>query len=90
MKELIMRIDGKCGVITKRIINKSGRFKVHSVRIKFDDGTQADVGIGLLACSEKFSKLSSRKMGIEMKKPFHGRKVGERVCVSTEEPLWSD
>lgn len=83
-----MRIDGKCGVITELI--SKGKYRTGIVKIKFDDGSQGEVVVGHLACSKKFSKLSSSQMGIEMKKPFHGRKVGERVCVSTEEPLWSD
>lgn len=83
-----MRIDGKCGTITELI--SKGKYRTGIVRIKFDDGGQGEISVSLLACSEKFSKLTSSQMKTEMKKPFHGRRVGERVCVSTEEPLWSD
>jgi hypothetical protein len=83
-----MRIDGKCGTITELI--SKGNYRTGIVRIKFDEGGQGEVGIGHLACSKKFSKLSVSQMQKEIKKPFHGRRVGERVCVSKEEPLWSD
>jgi len=83
-----MRIDGKCGTITE-LINK-GKFRTGLVRIKFDDGSRGDVVVGHLACSEKFSKLSVSQMEQEIKKPFHGHKIGEHVCVSKEEPLWTE
>jgi hypothetical protein len=83
-----MRIDGKCGTIIELI--SKGKYRTGIVRIKFDDGTHGDVGVGHLACNNRFNALPSSQMEKEIKKPFHGRRVGEHVCVSKEEPLWSD
>lgn len=83
-----MRIDGKCGTITELI--SKGKYRTGIVRIKFDDGTHGEVGVGHLACTKEFARLSASQMEKQIRKPFHGHKVGKRVCVSKEEPLWSD
>jgi hypothetical protein len=83
-----MRIDGKCGRITKLITDKSGRLETHSVEIMIKDVGMVTIGVGYLASSEKFNKMSVAQMKKEMKKPFHGHELGEHVCISTEEPLY--
>lgn len=86
----IIRVDGKCGRIVKKITSTSasGRFKVQSVNIKLDEGPVVNVGIGSLAASDKFMRMTADQMGEVLKKPFHGRRLGERVCISDEEPVY--
>jgi|APFre7841882654_1041346.scaffolds.fasta_scaffold02100_10 hypothetical protein len=83
-----MRIDGKCGKITRLITDKSGRIETHSVEMKLDDGMMITIGVGYLACTKKFNKMTSAQMHKVCSKPFHGHKLGEHVCISTEEPLY--
>ena len=84
-----MRLDGKCGKITKRITTKKGKYKIQSVMIKLDSGKQIEIGVGLLSAPKKYYKMSSSKIKKEISKPFHGYKVGQRVCISAEEALYS-
>lgn len=84
----IMRIDGKCGKITKLIKTKTGKYNIYSVRIKLDKGKTIDIGVGFLSAKKDFWKLSSAQMKKITSKSFYGHKKGERVCISTEEPLY--
>ena len=75
-----VRIDGKSGKIIGFI---DGR-----VRIKLDDWHVVTIGRGLLHATDAFFKMSADEMSAYLKQPNQGRKIGERVKISTEEPLY--
>lgn len=74
------RIDGKCGIIKKFIRNQAS--------IKLKDGSKVKIGVGFLKAPERFGKLSLKQMRKIINKPHMGYKKEQKVCISSEEPLY--
>jgi hypothetical protein len=57
-------------------------------KVRLDSGRIIDIPIAMLGVNERFMRMSADEMELEMKKPFHGRKIGEIVYISREEPYY--
>lgn len=74
------RIDGKSGVIKS--------FKGNKVNLMVE-GKRVSIPTALLMAPKGFNKLSSKQMGKIISSKNRGYKIGERVRISTEAPLYS-
>ena len=55
------------------------------VKIKLDNGETIIVPVATLKAEDGFSQLSSKQMTKSMERPYHGRRVGQRVELSDEQ-----
>lgn len=78
-----VRIDNKKGKITGFVNRSKARIKL--------DGRKKEIlfPVGMLKAPRGFSKLSSKKMKEIINKPHMGYKIGQRVTISGENPLYS-
>ena len=77
---MVNRIDGKCGIIK--------RFSDRRAIIRLEGGREVSVGLGFLAAPKSFDRLSANQMRKHRNKPHLGYRKRQRVCVSSEEPLY--
>ncbi|MDO8623200.1 MAG: hypothetical protein Q7R52_03045 [archaeon] len=83
MAKTSQRIDGKCGVITS-LSSKNKR----EVEIRLKNKRKVTITVALLKVTPKMYKMTADELSNQLQKDYHGRKKGDRVCISSEEPLY--
>lgn len=85
-KAMFANLKKSEGIIIKKLPREKTRFgkETGRVRIKFSDGSIKDSPVALLKARDSFYKLSLKDMEKSNKKPYLGRRLGEKVEISNE------